>query len=520
MSKFFKGTLILLLASLIVRILGFINRIVVARFIGGEGVGLYMMALPTLFLVINITQIGLPVAISKYVAEANAKGDEQKIKKILVVSLGCTFSLSMIFTPLLILFAPWLSETLFTDSRVVWPLRAIAPIVPIIAISSVLRGYFQGKQNMQPFAFSQVIEQVARITFIAVLTKAFLPYGIEYAAAGAMLASIIGELVSLVYLLTSFKLKKHFKFRKKFFSSIRSGRDTLRELMGIAMPATGSRLIGSVAWFLEPIVVAQSLAAAGIATSIATMQYGELTGYALPLLMLPSFVTSSLATSLIPAISEANARGDMTLVERRMQQTLWIAFVTGALAVVTLFVLAEPLLILMYGSSSAAVFIKFLAPFFILYYYQFPLQSIMQALNLAKAAMFNSMAGNILKIAVIWVLASKESMGIMGAAIGIGTGAVLVTLLHFSTLLKVVPFTLRVKPYLTVTCIALFSGFAGHYAYHTVLAGQQLTITTLLSLTVICTLFLFLMVLTGQIRKSAMVRIPVIGHFLARFTFR
>ncbi len=75
---------------------------------------------------------------------------------------------------------------------------AIAPIVPIIAISSVLRGYFQGKQNMKPFAFSQVIEQVARITFIAVLTKAFLPYGIEYAAAGAMLASIIGELVSLI----------------------------------------------------------------------------------------------------------------------------------------------------------------------------------------------------------------------------------------------------------------------------------------------------------------------------------
>ena len=91
MSKFIKGTLILIVASLITRVLGFINRIVVARFIGEEGVGLYMMALPTLFLVINITQLGLPVAISKFVAEANARGDEKKIKKILVVSLLVPF---------------------------------------------------------------------------------------------------------------------------------------------------------------------------------------------------------------------------------------------------------------------------------------------------------------------------------------------------------------------------------------------------------------------------------------------
>lgn len=83
MSKFLKGTLILLIASLITRVLGFINRIVIARFIGEEGVGLYMMALPTLFLVVNITQLGLPIAISKYVAEANARVMNGKSRKSL-----------------------------------------------------------------------------------------------------------------------------------------------------------------------------------------------------------------------------------------------------------------------------------------------------------------------------------------------------------------------------------------------------------------------------------------------------
>src|SRR6478752_4702120 len=164
MSKFLKGTFILLIAGLITRVLGFINRIVIARSIGEEGVGLYMMAFPTFILVVTLTQMGLPVAISKNIAEAEAKGNYSEIKKILVVSLALTISLS------LILLTPILSTTLFTDERVFYPLMAIAPVVPIIAISSVLRGYFQGRQNMKPAALSQLIEQIVRIALITVLT--------------------------------------------------------------------------------------------------------------------------------------------------------------------------------------------------------------------------------------------------------------------------------------------------------------------------------------------------------------
>jgi stage V sporulation protein B len=97
MSKFLKGTIILLVAGFVTRVLGFINRIVIARFIGEEGVGLYMMAFPTLILIVTVTQLGLPVAISKNIAEAEAKGDTKKIKQILVVSLATTFTLSLIY---------------------------------------------------------------------------------------------------------------------------------------------------------------------------------------------------------------------------------------------------------------------------------------------------------------------------------------------------------------------------------------------------------------------------------------
>ncbi len=520
MSKFLKGTIILLIAGLITRVLGFINRIVIARFIGEEGVGLYMMAFPTLILVITITQLGLPVAISKSVAEAEAEGDYKKIKKILVVSLSITILLSLLFTPALILLAPYLSQTLFTDPRTHLPLLAIAPIVPIIAISSVIRGYFQGRQNMKPAAISQVLEQLVRITLIAVLTKTFLPYGIEYAAAAAMFASVIGELVSLIYLVTSFKIKKRFKLRKDFFKFAHSGKETFQELMTVALPTTGSRMIGSISWFFEPIVVAHSLALAGVATVMATKQYGSLTGYALPLLLLPSFITNSLSTSLVPAISEANSQNNMKLIEYRLQQALRFTFLTGGISVVLLFVLAEPLMVVMFGSASGTQFIKIMAPFFIFSYFQGPLQAALQALNLARAAMINSLIGAAIKTAVIFLLASQPAFGINGAALGIITGIVLVTFLHFATVLKKISFSFYIREYVKTILVIGITAWCGFWLLDHFTLQVPLSVKVIIATFEMTILYIILLFGFGLVYKEDVERIPVIGKPLTKWVYR
>lgn len=513
MSKFLKGTIILMAAGLITRILGFINRIVLARVIGEEGVGLYMMAFPTLILVITITQMGLPVAISKSVAEADAHGDERKIKKILAVSLAITISLSLIFTPSLIIAAPYLSKILFTDPRTYYPLVAITPIIPIVAIASVIRGYFQGKQQMKPAAISLIIEQIVRITFIIILTKKFLPLGIEYAAAAAMVASILGELASLIYMFSMFKLKKRFPVRKKFFQAVLSGRKILNELLRVALPSTGSRMVGSISWFLEPIIVSHSLAIAGITASLATKQYGSLTGYALPLLMLPSFITHSLATSLVPAISEANSMGNRYLVEHRLQQALRFSLLTGGLSVIILFVFAEPIMLTMYGSTNGAQFIRLMAPFFIFHYYQGPLQAVLQALDLARAALYNSLFGAVVKLVVIFVLASQPQFGINGAALGIVTGTLLVTLLHYTTVLKQVQFTIYVLGYVKfffVTCIA---GASGHLFYHYYLGEMPQLLKLINGILFTAVVYFILLLFSKLIKRDDFTKIPFVKKF-------
>lgn len=519
MSKqtFIKGTLILILANFIVKILGFINRVVVARVMGEEGVGLYMMAFPTLLLTITLTQLGLPIAISKLVAEADALGDRKKIKKILVVSLSITGTLSIIFTTGMIVLAPFLSQNLLTDSRTYYPLIAISPIVPIVALSSVLRGYFQGRQNMKPAAFSQVIEQVVRITLVAVFTRALLPYGVHFAAAGAMISVVLGELASLIYMIAMFKIKKRIQVRKNFFKSVKSGKETFKQLMDIALPTTGSRLIGSVSYFFEPIVVAQSLFLAGVTTSLATKQYGELTGYAMPLLMLPTFITYSLSVSLVPAISEAAAQKKTLLIEHRLQQALRLSFVTGGLAVVVLYVFAEPVMQLMYGTSNSAIFVKVMAPFFIFYYFQGPLTAVLQAMNLAKAALINSFIGSAVKIAAIFALATRPELGIMGAALAIVIGMVLVTLLHFFTVVKVISYTFYVRDYVKSFITMGLAGIGGHYFFMYLFTSLPLSIRTLVAVIVTSILYFLLLLIFKLVTKDEVGRIPYIGRYISPF---
>jgi len=513
-QTFLQGTLILIVAGMITRFLGFINRLVVARLMGEEGVGLYMMALPTLFLVITLTQLGLPVAISKRVSEATARGDEKKVKTILTVSIIVTSITSIVFTIGMIVAAPFIASTLFTDSRTIYPLIAISPIVPIIAISSVLKGYFQGKHNMKPQSYALIIEQVVRITCVALFIKICLPFGVEFAAAGAMISVIIGELASLLFMVHVFKQKKTIKVRYRFFTYLKSGKDTLKELFSIALPSTGSRFIGSISNFLEPILVAQSLAIAGLSTTLATKQYGELTGYAMPLLFLPTFITNSLSIALIPSISEAEAKNYKHLIHYRIHQSIRISFASGAIATIILSLFAVPILTYMYGTANASKFLILMAPFYLMLYIQSPLQATLQALDLAKPAMWNSLIGTIAKLIILIALTSNPTFGIMGAAIAMSVSVVLVTLLHLASLRKTIQFSIPIKDIMKMVVLVFLTWRVGVMLKQIVIKTNYNFIMFMVVILLLTLIYVVLLVLLRFITRDELKQIPLFQKWL------
>lgn len=444
-QTFLQGTLILIISGMVTRLLGFVNRLVVARVMGEEGIGLYMMVLPAMMLVVTITQLGLPIAISKRVAEAKANNDQSKIKRIVTISFLLTFFSSIICTLFLFFAAPFVAENFFTDPRTIYPLYAVCPIIPIMAISGVLKGYFQGMQDMRPQSMALILEQVVRISCVALFIQLLLPYGIEFAAAGAMISVFFGEVASFFYMFYLFKRKKTIKVRRAFFSFIGHFKQTAKELFSIAIPSTGSRMINSISMFLEPIIITQSLALTGITNALATKQYGELTGYVIPLLFLPTFITHSLSVALLPSIAEAGARENKTFILYRIHQAIRISFASGAIASIVLSLFASPILMYMYGSSNASNLLMFMAPFYLLLYIQAPLQSALQALDLAHSAMWNSLIGTSIKLGLLYTLTSQSSFGIMGAAIAMSVSVIFVTLLHIRSLNKEIQFSIPFK---------------------------------------------------------------------------
>lgn len=524
MSKqtFLQGAIILMLAGFITKMLGFVNKIVMARILGPEGMGLYMMAVPILILVITLTRLGLPVAISKLVAEAETKGDTAKIRRIMIVSLALTSVLSVVFTIVTIWGAQVISNIFLTDQRAYYPLVAITPIVPIIAVSSVIRGYFQGKQNMKPSAIGQVIEQVVRISLVAFLTNLLLPCGLEYAAAGAMISVVLGEAASLAYLLAVFKKQKghSFRIRKGFMAQVHKGKQTLQELLHIGLPTTGSGIIGSLSWTFETIVVAQSLAIAGVATSIATTQYGLLSGYAIPLVMLPMFITYSLSVSLVPAVSEAQARNDWLTIQRRLYQSFRIALVFGAPSTVIMILFGVPLTTVIYDSPEAGKFLTILAPFFILLYFQGPLAATLQGLGLAKAAMLNTLYGAIIKIIAIYILASRPDLGIYGAALAINLNVCLVTLLHLFSVLKVTKgISINIWDLLKIGAAMGIMALSGKHIYQWLNTSADVALVWILmaTLSIIGSLYVISLVAFKVIGRQDIRRIPWIGEKVAPY---
>ena len=171
----------------------------------------------------------------------------------------------------------------------------------------------------------------------------------------------------------------------------------LRKLINLSVPVTASRMIGSLSYLLESILTARALAAAGIATGIATAQYGALQGMIIPILLLPTALTYSLAVSLVPSLSEAAAKGDRATIHKRLHQSMRLALVAGAPFVVIMTLFAEPICRILYNHAEIAPMLKWMAPIGLFIYLQAPLQAALQALDKPGTALMNTFIGAAVK---------------------------------------------------------------------------------------------------------------------------
>lgn len=513
-QTFIQGTMILLAAGIINRILGFIPRIALPRIIGAEGVGIYQLGYPFFLVLVTLITGGIPLAVAKLVSEAETENKPQNSRFVLRVSLMLTVGLGIVFMAVSLWLAPWLTRSVLTDSRVYYTFVSMSPILVIVAVSSVYRGYFQGKQNMIPSAASSIIETLARIVFTLWFSYLLLPRGIAFAAAGAMLGVMAGEFFGLLALLWQFrKERQRTSIQAAAHRHVHPSGGLFPRLMGITVPVTAGKLVGSFSYLFESIITAQSLAIAGIVTSVATAQYGALQGMIIPVLLLPGALTSSLAISLVPSLSEAAARKDRLTIHKRLNQTVRLALVTGAPFAVIMYVLAEPLCLLLYNNTDISGMLRMLAPFALFLYVQAPLQATLQALDRPGRALFNTLAGAVIKLYLIYYLSSQPEYGIYGAIIAIIVNSIIVTFLHGYSVSRLLAYRFRILDMLKLVCAMIVMAAATTFSYRHLTFAHVSWIQFFAALFIGITGFLIAVFSARLVSLRDLKRMPVIGKW-------
>lgn len=420
---FLKSTLVLLFGGIVGKLVGFVLRIIVTRKLGPEGMGLYSLLAPTSALLSVIATLSYPTALSKIISEKSSR-----TKTLFTSIIPLSLIINIFIIVVTVLLAPTLS-ILLKNETLYFPIICLSLVTPFISISSIIKGYFWGKQNMFPYMLSNFIEQVARLILITLFIDKFLSLSLTHAISFIILVNAGGEVISQLVMM--------YFFPKNIKPSINDfNKDDIKKVMNISIPSTSSKIIGSISYFLEPIVLTNVLMYVGYSKEFIVYEYGVINAYAMSLLLMPQFFTQNMATSLVPELSKYYSQGNKVMCKKRIKQIVLISSTIGAISTFIITLFPKFFLNILYHTTAGIDYIKILSPFTILFYIEYPLINALQALGKSKSAMKCTITSSIVRLISIATL-SLLKIGMYSLILSIIINLLLSTYLYSKEIKKV-----------------------------------------------------------------------------------
>lgn len=423
-NKFIKSTIILIVGGMITKILGMLIKIVLTRTIGSEGIGLYSLVLPTFNLFIGLCNLGIPTAITKLISER-----KRSSKKIILPTTFWILIYNVFLIIILIIISPILSNYLLHNNNTYYPLMAIGITLPFIAISSIIKGYFFGKEKVFPCTISNIIEQLVRLVLTMFAISYVMKYGLVIAVTAVVLINVISEFCSTI-VLTLFLPKEKIKI-----DDFHRDNGLFREILGISIPTTLARMIGSITYFFEPIILTNILKYVGYSSDFITLEYGIINGYVYPLLLLPSFFTMAISSAILPVVSNSYSNRNYDYTKLKIKQAIFFSLLIGIPITLTFVFVPSIPLKLVYNTTLGLNYIPYIAPFFLLHYIQAPLTSSLNGMGYSKEAMKGTLYGGIVKI-ICLIIFSLCNIGLWSLVISSILNIVVVTIHHMYYVIK------------------------------------------------------------------------------------
>lgn len=516
-NKFLKGTLILTVSSIVVKVIGSLNWIILSRVLGGEGIGLYQMGFPIYLMAITLSSAGIPVTISIITAEKLAQKDFLGAKRVFNVSLRLLFVTGLVFASALFFGAHWLIDNHWIrDSRAYYSIIALAPAVFFVTFLASFRGYLQGWQIMTPTAASEIVEQLMRVVTMIVFANMFMPHGLAYAAGGASMGAGVGAFCALLVLMWFYgRLKQKLKAdlqQQNPLATRESARAIISRLLRLALPVSMSSLMLPVVANLDLLIVPQRLEAAGFHISQATEFFGYLTGMAVPLINLATIFTAAMTISLVPAISESRALNDVFGIRAKTRTAFRVALIITCPCFVGMYFLAEKIAALIYNAPGAADAIQTMSVGILLLSLHQISTGILQGLGRTSIPVINMILAAAVKVFLSWTLTAIPTLGIKGAAMATVVDFGLAAVLNMIFIYKYTGFALSFSGVFKPAVSAAAMG-AAVYGVIT-LAVSWGAWAILAAIAVAVPVYGGVLLAVGGMGKDDLESLPFIGHRL------
>lgn len=508
------GSLILIIANLLVKVIGAVFKIPLVSLLGNEGMGYFNAAYQIYAGLFVVATAGLPVAVSKMVSASTVKGNLKEAKNI----FKCAYIMFLVIGitgSCVLYFGAERLQALTKYDNTANAIRTIAPAIFFVSLMSVYRGFFQGMSDMIPTAVSEVTEALTKLVVGYVCAYVLIKKSLPAAASGAIFGVTCGTLLSCAALMLI-----HTKEKKVIYANIAKSPDSpplksiCAELIKIAVPVTISASVFTLTNMIDYALIGRNLnSIKDFLPASPTELYGMYTGKAVVLYNLPPTLIMALCMSLVPAVSRANALGNRRLISETTTQSLKFTLMFSLPCCVGLFVLAEPILRLLFSSNDAAVLLKLLSPAVLFVSMVLVSNAILQATGHVMTPVVNIAAGGIFKVIINMNLVSNPAVNINGAPIGTTVCYFVYMLLNLIQIKKItdakIGISFWIKPFISAVVMAVIAYILNALLYPMFGDGKIM----LAILLVICggisfAAYMLTLLLSGGISKDDISKLP------------
>lgn len=517
------GALILSVAGIVSKILGACFRIPLGNMIGADGMGYYQGAYPIYILLLTVATAGIPVAISRMVAERLVYEDHFGARRVFKISIIIMSVLGILLFSAMFFSASFITSQLSGLKDAIYAIRAIAPALLFVPVMATFRGYFQGMQNMKPTAMSQVIEQLCRVICGLALAFVLIPQGNHYAAAGGTFGASAGAALGLVFMLILFiSFVRKPENRKaaaesclKFQGEKQSAGRITGQIFAIAVPITIGASIMPLLQNIDLAIVTNRLAASGAWTTEQIRgMYGQLTAFAAPLINMPFMVIQAITVSMVPTVVSAFRKQDTEFLHLNIVLGLRTALIVILPCVAGYMVLADPIMRLLYFNQQSdavgaapclfilSIGMAFLASSQVL-------TAVLQGVGRQVTPVVNLFVGAVVKTIITFTLTGMPAFNVKGAAIGTISAYAVAAVLNLIAVKRTTKVSFDWKLILGRPLLAVLSMSIVVFCVNSLLAlFTGALISTGMSILVGGLVYVAMIFVTGSVTKNELISFP------------